>query len=100
MVADVQAWVNGTMQNDGWMLKSDNLEGTPTSFLGFWSMEGAAANSNLVRLLAATLCRSRTPLAVPEPASLSVLIIAVGAMPLYFCCGARRFDEVVACVLR
>lgn len=45
MVSDVAAWVSGSASNYGWMLKSD-LETSPTSYLGFWSRDGAAANSN------------------------------------------------------
>lgn len=45
MVSDVAAWVSGSAVNNGWIIKSD-LEGSATSFLGFWSRDGAAANSN------------------------------------------------------
>jgi hypothetical protein len=74
MAADVQGWVNGTLQNDGWMLKSDNLEGTRTSFLGFWTKDGAVAvgNTGLTPTLSVTFT-------VPEPAS-GVLLLA--ATPL------------------
>lgn len=44
LASDVSAWVSGS-SNYGWELKSD-LETSPTSFLGFWSRDGAAANSN------------------------------------------------------
>lgn len=45
MAADVTAWLAGTRPNNGWLLFSD-LESSPTSFLGFWSKDGATANSN------------------------------------------------------
>lgn len=45
MVTDVGAWVSGSSTNYGWLVKSD-LETSPTSFLGYWSRDGAAANSN------------------------------------------------------
>jgi hypothetical protein len=46
LAADVQRWVSGGgAGNFGWLLKSD-LEDMPTSFLAFWSRDGAAANNN------------------------------------------------------
>ena len=45
MVSDVAGWVSGSSTNYGWLLKSD-LETSPTSFLAFWSRDGAAANAN------------------------------------------------------
>jgi len=44
MVAEVQHWVSGGggAGNFGWLIKSD-LEDMPTSFLAFWSRDGAAA---------------------------------------------------------
>jgi hypothetical protein len=68
LMADVQSWVNGTSANDGWELLS-NLETTPTSFLGFWSKDGAAANNNMA--IAPTLSVTFTP--APEPMSLLML---------------------------
>ena len=78
MVADVQAWVDGTTPNDGWMLRSENLESSPTSFLGFWSKDGAAANNNPA--IAPSLTITFT-LPAPEPASLA-LLAAGGALLL------------------
>jgi PEP-CTERM motif len=72
MAADVQAWVDGTEPNNGWLLKSDNLEGTPTSFLGFWSTEGAAANNNSAIAPELTITFS-----VPEPASLMLITLGL-----------------------
>lgn len=45
MLSDVNAWVSGQAANNGWLVRSD-LETTPTSFLGFWSRDGADANAN------------------------------------------------------
>lgn len=45
MVADVQSWLSTPSSHNGWLIKSD-LETSPTSFLGFWTKDGAAANSN------------------------------------------------------
>ena len=75
LTADVQSWVNGTSTNDGWELLS-NLETTPTSFLGFWSKDGAAANGNM--LIAPTLSVTFTP--APEPMSLLMLGMAAPLM--------------------
>lgn len=44
MLAAVQHWVNGTSPNDGFQIRS-NLEGDLTSFLGWWTRDGAIANS-------------------------------------------------------
>jgi hypothetical protein len=73
MVSDVQGWVNGSTSNFGWLLKSD-LETSPTSFLGFWSKDGAAANSNPGIAPSLTITYS-----LPEPtgASLVICITAV-----------------------
>lgn len=45
MVADVQNWLSAPSSYQGWLIKSD-LETSATSFLGFWTKDGAAANSN------------------------------------------------------
>ena len=45
MLSDVRNWVSGTAANNGWLIKSD-LETSPTSFLAFWTKDGAAANGN------------------------------------------------------
>ena len=72
LVSDVQAWLAGTRVNNGWLLKSD-LETSPTSFLGFWSRDGAAASSD---------AGSEPPAlsitySVPEPASAALLGVAI-----------------------
>ncbi len=83
MVADVQGWVDGVLPNDGWMLKSDNLETTATSFLGFYSKDGAAAVGSL-GLTPALAITFTVP--SPEPASLLLL----GAAPLMLMRRSRR----------
>jgi hypothetical protein len=45
MVTDVQNWLSSSSSYKGWILKSD-IEGSSTSFLGWWTKDGAAANSN------------------------------------------------------
>jgi len=45
MAADVQSWLSSPSGYHGWLIKSD-LETSPTSFLGFWTKDGAAANNN------------------------------------------------------
>ncbi len=37
--------MNGPSSYHGWLIKSD-LETTATSFLGWWTVDGATANSN------------------------------------------------------
>jgi hypothetical protein len=44
-VATVQDWISNPSHNQGFLIKSD-LETMPTSFLGWWTKDGAAANSN------------------------------------------------------
>jgi hypothetical protein len=46
MVSDVQGWVSSSSSYHGWLIKSD-LETTATSFLGWWTVDGATANSNM-----------------------------------------------------
>jgi len=82
MVTDIQAWVNGGASNLGWLLKAEtglngsgqtvNLETTSQSFLGFWSKDGAAANSNpnIAPMLTVTYTL------VPEPSTLALVSIA------------------------
>ncbi len=79
MAANVQAWLNGTMANDGWLLKNDTEN--VASFRAFYTAEGAVELN--VPLLAPSLTITYTA-AVPEPASLMLL---AAAMPLFF---ARR----------
>ena len=45
MVTDVQNWLANSSTYKGWLIKSD-LETSSTSFLGWWTKDGAAANSN------------------------------------------------------
>jgi hypothetical protein len=71
MAADVQAWLDGTRPNFGWLIKSD-LEDSPTSFLGFWTRDGAAANNDPAIAPSLTIVYS----AVPEPASIAVISAA------------------------
>ena len=40
MVSDVQGWLDGTLPNFGWLLKSDS-EAVPTTFRAFFTREGA-----------------------------------------------------------
>jgi hypothetical protein len=74
MVADVQSWVDGS-PNYGWLLKSDNLESSPTSFLGFWTKDGAAANSNPNIAPSLTITYS----VVPEPSTGLLLLVVASA---------------------
>ncbi len=45
-LAEVNDWISNSGTNLGMELRSTNLEDEPTSFLGFWSKDGAAAASN------------------------------------------------------
>jgi hypothetical protein len=45
MKTEVQNWLSTPAGYHGWLISS-NLETSPTSFLGFWTKDGAAANSN------------------------------------------------------
>lgn len=69
MAADVQDWLNGTLPNNGWLLKSD-LESTPRSALAFWAKDGAMATGDTV--LAPTLQINYSP--IPEPATYATLL--------------------------
>ena len=75
MVADVQNWIDGTAPDYGWLLKSDNLEATPTSFLGFWTKDGAAANNNPAIAPELTITYS-----TPEPAGFAMLFVVAPAL--------------------
>lgn len=44
--AMVQDWVTNPSHNNGMMIRAASLEGTAQSFIGWWSKDGAAANSN------------------------------------------------------
>lgn len=83
LVADVQNWLNHPAANDGWLLKSDNLELTPTSFLGFWTREAVSEGNDPSQAIAPTLSVTFTPpagSAVPEPASLGSIALAAPAL--------------------
>jgi hypothetical protein len=69
MAADVQKWATGSAPNNGWLIKSD-LEDMPTSFLGFWTKDGAAANNNPAIAPSLSITYS-----VPEPAGASLVIV-------------------------
>lgn len=75
MVTDVQNWIDGASPDFGWMLKSDNLESTPTSFLGFWSKDGAAANNNPAIAPELTITYS-----TPEPAGFAMMFVLAPAL--------------------
>jgi hypothetical protein len=72
MVSDVQSWLDGTLPNNGWLIKSD-LETSPTSFLSFWSKEGAAVNTD-PGSDAPALTITYT---APEPASAGLLLFGI-----------------------
>jgi hypothetical protein len=76
LIADVQSWVSGASPNYGWLLRGDNLESTATSFLGFWSKDGAAANSN------PAIAPSLTITFTPEPAGILALAAILPALLL------------------
>jgi hypothetical protein len=68
MAADVQRWVSGgDAGNFGWLLKSD-LEEMPSSFMAFWSRDGAAANNNPAIAPSLSITYS-----VPEPGGAGML---------------------------
>jgi hypothetical protein len=68
MVADVQGWLDGSVANDGWLLK--NTEEAVQSFRAFFTREGAIAEGapNFQPQLSVTFI-------VPEPASMSLLVL-------------------------
>lgn len=78
LVADVQSWLDSPSTNFGWMLKSDtgitstgatvDLESTPTSFLGFYSREGAISVTG-----SAANAPTLTITYTPEPTSLALV---------------------------
>jgi hypothetical protein len=72
MVGDVQNWLDGALPNNGWLIKSD-LETSPTSFLSFWSKEGAAVNTDPgSEPPALTITYT-----APEPASAGLLLFGI-----------------------
>jgi hypothetical protein len=82
LVTDVQNWLDDPTSNDGWLFKSDNLELTPTSFLGFWTREAVSEGNDPSIAIAPTLTVTFTPPtgAVPEPASLGLIALAAPAL--------------------
>ncbi len=72
MVTDVQGWLDGTLPNNGWLLKNDS-ENLPTTFRAFYSAEGAAelaGASGFAPKLTVTFN-------VPEPSSAFALLLAL-----------------------
>ena len=82
LVADVQNWLDDPSSNDGWLLKSDNLELTPTSFLGFWTREAVSEGNDPNIAVAPFITVTFTPPAgaAPEPASLGLIALAAPAL--------------------
>jgi hypothetical protein len=70
MAADVQHWLDGTMDNNGWLLKSDSEAGP---LVGFWSSEGALAQGN-----AALAPRLEIMYTIPEPETYAMLLAGLG----------------------
>jgi PEP-CTERM motif len=73
MVADVQAWLDGSLPNFGWLLKNDS-EGSPTTFRAFYTAEGAVEQSvpDFAPLLTVDFVE-RT--AVPEPSTWAMVLL-------------------------
>jgi hypothetical protein len=42
----VNNWIDNPSQNNGFEIRAPSLEGTATSFIGWWTKDGATANSN------------------------------------------------------
>jgi hypothetical protein len=45
-LAAVNNWIDHPSQNNGLEIRAPSLEGTATSFIGWWTKDGATANSN------------------------------------------------------
>ena len=80
LVADLQNWLDDPSSNDGWMLKSDNLELTATSFIGFWTRDALGEGNTTAVAPFITVTYTPPAGALPEPASLGLLAVAVPAM--------------------
>jgi hypothetical protein len=82
MVADVQGWLDGTLTNDGWLLRSDD-EGTATTFRAFYTRENALEQG--VPLFAPELIVTFTPVAttILEPSGMTVLAVGVLGVPVW-----------------
>ena len=72
MALDVQGWLDGTLANDGWLLKNDT-ESATQSFRAFYTEEGAVEQH--VAPYAPSLVV--TYVMVPEPASLAIWALVV-----------------------
>lgn len=46
LMAVVQDWINNPAHNNGLEIRGPTLEGINTSFIGWWTKDGASANSN------------------------------------------------------
>jgi hypothetical protein len=77
MSTDVQGWLDGTVANDGWLLKNDDELGTSQTFRAFYTAEGAVEQGvpNFAPSLIVTY-------SVPEPASLGMLIFGSSSLLL------------------
>jgi hypothetical protein len=81
LASDVQQWLDAPSSNHGWMLEAltgldtnNNviaLENTAQSFLGFWTRDGAAANSNPALTPTLTVTYE-----VPEPGTCALLLLS------------------------
>ncbi len=68
MVADVQGWLDGTLANDGWLLKN-TLESSQ-SFRAFFTREGAIEEN-----VPGAQPQLNIVFSIPEPASMSLLVL-------------------------
>ena len=76
MVSDVQGWLDGTLPNFGWLLKSDS-EGVPTTFRAFFTREGAIEQG--VPQFAPELAVSFS-VPVPEPPYMGLTALGIFAV--------------------
>jgi hypothetical protein len=78
MIADVQGWLDGTLPNDGWLLKNDGETGQ-TTFRAFYTREGATEQG--VPQFAPDLVVSFV-VPAPEPSTLGTFAVAALAIAL------------------
>jgi len=78
MIADVQGWLDGTLPNDGWLLKNDSETGQ-TTFRAFYTREGAIEQG--VPQFAPDLVVSFV-VPAPEPSSLGIFAVAALSIAL------------------